>query len=278
MKTSSISRTLFVIAAILITAWWLYPHIAESAHTPADAVVIQPLIAPAGFTAADEDPETAFREAEAGFSAYYRVPAPAGAEGQSESERLNVGTITSALTSPPGSSEEIRTGAGEKVDIGLNFGIIKLPMRAAVTDSHDPTETITVYYDDQGWVVAYLPKGTPAAAIWKYKSMGDTTNDETELKNNLLVLAINEVLKADNAATISPSNVKYYDWEYKACNAFVLFSAVTKDGESSPVKFVVPSKITGIQASAAVVIAGQIDDGSDVTATVLIDEAEVARA
>ena len=86
-----------------------------------------------------------------------------------------------------------------------------------------------MYYDDQGWVVAYLPKNWPAAAIWKYDPKDETTDTE-ELENNLLVLAINEVLKADGEAAISPGDVNYYDWENENCNAFALFSAVTKAG------------------------------------------------
>ena len=282
MNVSLLSRTWIIVAAlpigvaVFVAAWWLHPRIAESAHTPAEPIVIQPLTAPAGFAATEENPDTAFRESEAGISAYYRVPTQEGADGQSGSVRLDVNVITNKLTNAPDESDEVRTGAGKEVDIGLNFGIIELPMRAAVTDSQDPTETITVYYDDQGWIVAYLPKGTPAAAIWQYKVVQNTTNNG-ELENNLLVLAINEVLKADNAdaAKVGHDKVKYYDWANESCNAFVLFSAVANDSASQPVKFVVPSAITEIGASAAVVITGPIDQGGVVSATIVIDEDRV---
>ena len=283
MNVSLLSRTLIIVAAlaigmaVFVAAWWLHPRIAESAHTPAEPIVIQPLTAPAGFAATEENPDTAFRESEAGISAYYRVLTQEGADGQSGSVRLDVNVITNKLTNAPDDSDEVRTGAGEPVDIGLNFGIIKLPMRAAVTDSDDPTETIMVYFDDQGWIVAYLPKDRPAAAIWQYKVVQNTTNNG-ELENNLLVLAINEVLKADNAdaAKVGHDKVKYYDWANESCNAFVLFSAVAKEGrKSNAVKFVVPGTITEIGASAAVVITGPIDQGGVISATIVIDEDRV---
>ena len=121
------------------------------------------------------------------------------------------------------------------MDIGFNFGIIRLPMHAAFV-SPRPTENVTVYFDDQGWIVAYLPTGKPAAAIWKYKSVGDTTGN-AELANNLLVLAINEVLKANDAsaARVGHSAVDYYDWENADCDAFALFSAVA-DGAEHPIR------------------------------------------
>ncbi len=271
MKISSVSRTLCVIAAFFVTAWWLYPHIAESAHTRSETTELQPLAPPLGFTAANANDDTAFPEEKAGFSAYYRV---GGSDGGESEPRLNVKSIADALTSDPGESE-IRK-AGNLNELGLNFGIVELPMYAAFV-SPRPIENVTVYFDDQGWIVAYLPTGKPAAAIWKYKSVGDTTGN-AELANNLLVLAINEVLKANDAsaAEVGHSAVAYYDWENADCDAFVLFSAVANGGASAPVKFVIPRTIKGIQASAAAVIASDLDGGNTANwARVRVDENEV---
>jgi len=265
-------------AVIFIATWWPYPHIVESAHTRPELAEIQGLVAPSGFAAADEDSDTAFREGEAGFSAYYRVPAPSGTDEQDGSARLAVSGITDKLTNEPDETDEVRAGVGSSVDIGLNFGIVELPMFAAVV-SPAPTESVTVYFDDQGWVVAYLPKGRPAAAIWKHKSVPDATGNE-ELENNLLVLAINEVLKADdaNAAGVAHSDVAYYDWDNESCDAFALFSAVASAGASDPVKFVIPRTITEIQASATVVIAEQTQGGDSITASVDVDGKPVVAA
>ncbi len=272
---------LLVSAVVFVAIWWPYPHIAESAHTRSEPVEIRGLVAPAGFAAADEDSDTAFREGDAGFSAYYRIPAPAGTEEQSRSARLDVSGITDKLTDEPDESDAVRAGTGKSVDVGLNFGIVELPMFAAVV-SPAPTESVTVYYDDTGWIVAYLPKDRPAAAIWKHGSAKDERTDDPkadeDLERNLLVLAISEVLKANdaNAAGVSHSDVAYYDWDNEGCDAFVLFSAVASAGASDQVKFVIPRTITEIQASAAAVIASDLDDGDTASwGKVKVDEVEV---
>ena len=284
VQNRNVTAILLVSAVVLVAIWWPDPHIAESAHTRSEPVEIQGLVAPAGFTAATANDDTAFPEEKAGFSAYYRVTAPAGTDGQSGSARLDVGEITDKLTNEPDGSDgsdEVRAGAGSSVDVGLNFGIVKLPMFAAVV-SPAPTESVTVYYDDTGWIVAYLPKGRPAAAIWKHGSAeGATTADpkaNEDLENNLLVLAINEVLKANDADTegVGHSEVSYYDWENEDCDAFALFSAVAKGEASDPVKFVVPRTIVVIQASAAVALGEQTQTGGSGRASIDVDGNMVA--
>ena len=290
MKYTFLVQNRHIIAILLVSAvffvaiWWLYPHIAEGAHTRPEPVEIQRLIAPAGFAAADEDADTAFREGEAGFSAWVRIAA--GEQG-SDKPRLDVLGIKERLEAEPdpdksGTVHQIR-GAGINVDWGLNFAIVELPMYAAVI-SPKPVERVTVYFDDQGWVVAYLPKGRPAAAIWKHGSAEGATTDDPkaneDLEKNLLVLAINEVLKANdaNAAVFGHSRVAYYDWDNEDCDAFALFSAVTEGEESNPVKFVIPRTITEIQASAAVVLEEQTTNGDSVTASVTVDGKAVTSA
>lgn len=254
-----VTPALAIGVTLFVAIGWLYPHIAESAHTPAEPIAIQRLAPPAGFTAANANDDIAFRKDEAGFSAYYRVPTSEGSE-----TRLDIDAISNGLVSS--GEGEIR-GLGRIVELGLNFGIVELPMIAAVGIAPAPTETVTVYYDDTGWVVAYLPKERPAAAIWKHDSADDETVDDPKtnehLENNLLVFAINEVLKADDvdALEVSHDDVKYYDWENQTCDAFVLFSAVANGEKSNTVKFVVPGTITEIGASAAVVLTSNVDRG-----------------
>ena len=271
-----VTPALAICVSLFVSTWWLYPHIAESAHTPAEPIAIQRLAPPAGFTATDTNDDTAFRKDEAGFSAYYRVPESEGSE-----TRLDIDAISNGLVSSGGG--EIR-GLGRIVELGLNFSIVELPVIAAVGIAPAPTETVTVYYDDTGWVVAYLPKDRPAAAIWKHDSADDETVDDPKtnehLENNLLVLAINEVLKADDvdALEVSHDDVKYYDWENQTCDAFVLFSAEADGVQSNTVKFVVPGTIKEIGASAAVALTEQIAGGDDVTAEVEVDGEAAATA
>ena len=266
-----ITVILLIGTAVFVAISWSHPHIAEGKHARTEPVVIQPLSPPSGFTAADSNDDTAFPEEKAGISAYFRLKAPE--QGSSE-PRLNVTTVIDGLKSAP--EESAIRGAGTVDDWGLNFGVVHLPMYAAVIPEA-PVEKVTVYFDDQGWVVAYLPKDRPAAAIWKHGSAEGASVDDPEanadLGRNLVVLALNEVLKANNpnANEVGHSEVAYYDWANEDCDALALFSATARGGKSDPVKFVVPRTITEIQASAAVVITEQVGQGGSAVASVSVD-------
>ena len=258
-----------LMTAATLAVWLSYGTPAESSRRPADAPELTepsvpvPLVAPS-----PDDPNTAFPEGEAGFSAYYRV------DGQDATKpRLNVVTVTGALLDKPGESNAARAGAGSPQSLGSNFGIVELPMFATVGGHPVEPRKVTVYYDDRGWVVAYLPKGEPAAAIWRH----DTA--DTDLNQNLLVLAINEVLNAAELTSVTHDGVDYYDWENADCNAFLLFSNAASGGESSPVNFVIPPTIANVQASAAVLITSRYSTGGDpVSARVALDGETVVTA
>ena len=80
--------------------------------------------------------------------------------------RLHIDSITDALTKLPDESDRIRVfdKTGTLVERGVNFGIVAVPMITA-HGKPDEDRSVTVYYDDRGWIVSYLPAGVPAAAI-----------------------------------------------------------------------------------------------------------------
>ena len=294
--------------ALAVAAWWVSQPAAEGRATDFTLPEVVELTAPAGFavSAAKDNSETAFREDLAGFSAYHRIPESQAGSGQDNPPRLNIKGITKRLTTEPNPDEDdpsvgIR-GKGyiqDVLDVGLNFGIVTLPMVAAVGVAVSPQD-VAVYYDDEGWIVAYLTcvpaadgqgEATcePAAAIWKHDTVDKQTTEE-ELGENLLALAINEVIsahnydlpKAERLAKVShdgdangDNKVKYSDWQNPDCDAFVLFSTISS--ETNPVKFVIPHTIaTGdIDASAAALITRQQAEEADTFATTLVDD-EVA--
>lgn len=237
-------------------------------------------------TTSQGDDTTAFREEDAGFSAHHRVPDHAQDDGQDGLlPRLNVKAITDALLEKPHENDYIRRGPGRHVDSGANFGIVELPMAVTRTrGSLTPIRQVTVYYDDRGWVVAYLPADEPAAGIWRYdpqdtgSAPGDKAND---LDQNLLLLAINEVLAAakQDVPKIVDANqdtVGYYHWQYPDYNAFVLFGHEDDGKTSDPIRFVVPPTIENILASASVLITSiPADDQPTATAELMVDDSAV---
>ena len=227
------------------------------------------------------DDATAFREEDAGFSAHHRVPDHFQGDGTNDLRpRLNVTAITDALLEDPDESNSNRSTAGRHVDSGANFGIVELPMvMARSLGSVAPPRLVTVYYDDRGWVVSYLPADEPAVGIWRYDPQDQQAND---LEQNLLVLAINEVLTVaredvPEIVAADHDSVGYYHWQHPDHNAFLLFNHESGGGTSDPIRFVVPPTIKSILASAAVLITSVSTPGqSAVTAELMVDDSAVA--
>ncbi len=270
---------LWVLVILLTAVIWLpSAQVADGKAASAEDVTVLPLSAPSGVAAAEPDPNTAFREEDAGISAYTRANSRSG--GGSD-PRLDVEVIVDKLTSAQDSGSI--KGEGKLVDLGLNFGIVELPMRAAEIGPA-PVENVSVYFDDQGWIVAYLRHDRPAAAIWKHSDAdGATINDpktQQGLERNLLVIAIDEVLKAQDQATggVNPSDVDYYDWTCGQCDSFVLFSGVSENGTQDEIKFVVPYTISLVHASAALVMTEQVDVGSSATSNLSVDGKNIVSA
>lgn len=265
--------------------------LAETSYAPTSAATVWDLAEPDNLVATSQgDDTTAFREEEAGISAHHRVPDHFQGDGPGDLRpRLNIVAITKSLLEAPDESNANRQEPGRHVDSGANFGIVELPMVAAVTPAGRLVSAtdVTVYYDDRGWVVAYLPADEPAAGIWRYdpqdipNTPGHKAND---LEQNLLLLAINEVLAVaredvPEIVNADQDTVGYYHWQYPDYNAFVLFSHEYDRGTSDPVRFVVPPTIENILASASVLITSRgTDDQPTVTAELLVDDSAVVSA
>ena len=286
-------RLAVVVSAALI--FWLWNgEQAETSQKPMGTATVWDLAEPDDLVATSQgDDATAFREEEAGFSAHHRVDDHFENDGPDDLRpRLDVEKITDTLLEDPDQSNANRNKPARHVDSGGNFGIVELPMHATTNrESAVPPRLVTVYYDDRGWVVAYLPAGEPAAGIWKYdpqetgNTPGETVND---LEQNLLVLAINEVLDAaeehvcgiadatrEDVCEIADADHKtvgYYHWQHPEHNALVLFGHESNGGTSDPVRFVVPPTIESILPSAALLIVdGGTDDQPTVTAELMVD-------
>ena len=267
-----------IVMCAIASVVMLSGNIAESAYSHSPAQLSITLTQPQWHVAAAQsDATTAFREEEAGFSAFYRVPAPTETDTSSEpAPPLNVRAITVKLLSPTTSGDTVRAGAGSIVALGDNYGIVSIPM-FRTTEVHVPSTLVNVYYDNRGWIVAYLPVGEPAALIWRHDALYGTANQDSTvsqgLEANLLILAINEALTASDPslAVVTHKSAGYYDWENPDCNAFTVFSDSTDGGVSGGVDFVVPSTIKTVLSSAAVLITTPLEDGGEVSAAVMID-------
>lgn len=271
-----------VVAALIL--WLSDGSPVETSNAYPVPVATYDVAEPTGLVSTSQgDDSTAFREEDAGFSAHHRVPDHFTEDGQ-DAPRLNVKDITEALLADPGENDYIRRGPGRHVDSGANFGIIELPMVPAPSNKTQvPPTLVTVYFDDRGWVVAYLPADAPSAGIWRYDPTEEGIDDlpTNDLTQNLLVLAINEVLEVarkdvHKIVDASHDTVGYYHWQYPDLNSFALFSHRSDGGTSDPLRFVVPPTIQTVRASAAILITDSADSDQPADhAQLLVDEQSV---
>ena len=268
-----------VLAVMLTTSAWAAAVDPAAAYyaDPSRPAAMELAAPPLPVSDRTGDGETGFPKADAGISAYYRIPAPQGADAtDSDAPLLNIMDVVIALTAPATAKDLVRAGPADIINLGLNFGIIAIPMHGAVAAATPPPTTVRVYFDDQGWIIAYLPKGTPAAAIWRYSGSGDDAN--VALDDDFLARAIGLVAKSGAGAADYSRPAGYYDWQNPECDAYVLFSNRIGGAAAHPVRFIIPSAIDAVQASAAVLITSHTEGGSADRAELRVDDAAVVSA
>ena len=125
---------LLVAASAALLFWVANGTPAETGYAPTGAATVWHLAEPDDLvTTSQGDDTTAFREEDAGFSAHHRVPDHSEGDGQGKLQpRLDVMEITDVLLENPDPSNSNRDAPGRHVDSGGNFGIVKLPMHAAL--------------------------------------------------------------------------------------------------------------------------------------------------
>ncbi len=288
------NRALVLVALLIALGVAVYPAGVEPAlgyhANPRTGASLGWMQSPTDFTVKSSDAETRFPVEYAGFSAYYRVPAPENSPTAKEGRaRLDVFATALALTDLPRVDDTVLAGPGVITDLGSNFGIVALPMYPALDQTLAPA-TISVYFDDRGWIVAFLSAGEPAAAIWRHDPTITTSqrgiDTERNLQDNLLVLAINAAIAAaaaissevSRSSEVSHSMVSYYDWQHPDCDAFVLFSNTAQGSLSTPVTFLIPASIEQVHASAAVLITSHADAGGTGHAALLLDGQPISNA
>ena len=75
--------------------------------------------------------------------------------------------------------------------------------------------TVNLYYDDQGWLVAYFPVGDELSWSWQAKGLNLEDPVLSDVSDNTPLDAINAVLvEALNSDPINPDQLGYYHWLY----------------------------------------------------------------
>ncbi len=184
-----------------------------------------------------QESEKAFPSDSAGFSAYYRLE-------EDGSYSLNKGTVDDHIFSPvePGDTT-LRTAPATLVEVGANYTVATLTLE----NIDSLVSTVNLYYDDEGWIVAYLPSGAASALIWQAKDIDAENPDVEDIGDTILLQAINIVVKEaldKTAIEGDDSDLGHYHWQYPDADNFLMMAVTRQDQGDYPVQFAVPESLT----------------------------------
>jgi len=181
--------------------------------------------------------ELAFPSDTAGFSAYYRRE-------KDGSNSLDKDTVDDHIFGPLESGVNTALAAPAKlVDVGNNFTVASISLK----NIDSLTSSVNLYYDDEGWIVAYLPMDEPASQIWQARNIDWETPLITDINDNTLLDAINVVVDEaleETAIEHDDADLGYYHWQYSEADNFLMLAVSREDRGEYPVQLAVPDSLT----------------------------------
>ena len=204
----------------------------------------------------------AFPASQAGFSAYFRVQDETGGFG------LDKIAVDQALFSDSGPTI-FRAGIGTLIESGGNYGIGGIP----IFNIDGLVTQVNLYYDEEGWIVAYLSSGQESSRVWQAVELSTENPALVDISRTTLLDAINEVVtQALNHPAVSHDQLGYYHWEHPSATRFLMFATARGTIGSDVMSFAVPSNFLVQEVSTAMWIstfdlpcARTILDGVDIT-------------
>ena len=183
----------------------------------------------------------AFPASEAAFSAYYRVPDGAGGFG------LDKSVVDEALFSNSGPTF-YRAGISTLLDSGANYSVGAIP----IINIDSLTTSVNLYYDAEGWLVAYFPGGQESSRAWQAVELSVETPALNDLSRTTLLDTINEVLtEALKLPAVTHDQLGYYHWEHPSATSFLMFATARGTIGLDVMSFAVPSNFVVYEVSTA---------------------------
>ena len=181
--------------------------------------------------------DPAFPSETAGFSAYYRRE-------ESGSFSLDKGKVDDHIFSPmSGGETTVNQRPATLLEIGDNYTIASLSLE----NVDAILSGVNLYYDDEGWIVAYLPSGTPSSQVWQAREVDSEDPEITDISNTTLLDAINVVVVdalEETAIAHDDEDLGYYHWQHQDADNFLMM-AISRDIQGEyPVQFSVPTTLT----------------------------------
>jgi hypothetical protein len=93
--------------------------------------------------------------------------------------------------------------------MGNNYTVGSVP----IINIDGLTTTVHLYYDDQGWIVTYFPRGSESSRVWQAVDLNSENPALADVSRTTLMDAINDVLvEALNTSPATPDQLGYYHW------------------------------------------------------------------
>ncbi|MDE2844485.1 MAG: hypothetical protein OXN21_14050 [Chloroflexota bacterium] len=211
--------------------------------------------------------ELAFPSDAAGLSAYYRRE-------KDGSNSLDKDTVDDHIFGPLESGVNTTLAAPAKlVDVGNNFTVASLSLK----NIDSLTSSVNLYYDDEGWIVAYLPMDEPASQIWQAKDIDWETPLITDINDNTLLDAINVVIDEaleETAIDHDDAGLGYYHWQHSEADNFLMLAVSNEERGEYPVQLAVPDSLTVNEVSSTMWIS-QGTNPQAPCAKVTVDDTDV---
>lgn len=250
--------------------WNASGHVTRSEHSRSEHSLIA-LSPPAGARQATqeqgEEEELAFPTDSAGFSAYYRLM-------EEGSFSLDKGTVDDYIFSPLVSGASgVRMSPATLVSIGDNFTVAKV----ALENIDDIVSTVNLYYDDEGWIIAFLPSGAASSQIWQARKEDVENPVVTDIALTTLLDALNLVISealGNTAIASDESDLGYYHWQFPTADNFLMMAVSRQVEGEYPVQFSIPASLNVAEISATLWIS-QGQNVSAPCARIEFDEADL---
>jgi len=143
----------------------------------------------------------------------------------------------------------------------------------------DLESEVNLYYDDEGWIVAYLDSDEASALVWQAKGI-DPENpsiDDDDIGNTVFLNAINIVVDEALGGTAiedDDPDLGHYHWQFPNADTYLMMAVSRQDQGEYPVQFAVPDRLTVTEISASLWIS-QLTNPAAPCASVTLDSSDL---
>ena len=132
-----------------------------------------------------------------------------------------------------------RASPASLIDTGDNYSVVSLPIH----NIDQTTTTVHLYYDSEGWVVAYFLREEESSRAWQARHL-ELENPAMDTIDITLLDAINVVVEeALGQPSLVAENLNFYHWAHPTATDFFMMANARGDVGTDTISFAVPEKL-----------------------------------